>query len=571
MNDDGQIKIKLSKPVTDAKFYLNEILVSSTNEGNIYTITGSNLKVNEENTLVVTDEIHSFELTKSFVYKKLVAPNKVLVLAESGNAINSVNASNVNNATIQVEFTGGNRNELPVTLEVTIDDAGDNKTIPVKATKQLTTKDVNVEISNVNLSSLNDGNLTLTAVVKDSNGNISDSITATVAKKSKVPEVKYESVTRANAAKATITNLNSTHTDDVFYYVVKGVSESAPTVDEILRANTKTTKDIAIPSEIGSNACVVYVVAQTTTGTESEEVVPIKVAKVGAAKLDSTDLYLRKVESTDATYTFGYNSIDKEEANGFIGYRIVLKDESSNVVKDYEITKGETKTINLFDILKQQKSTNTYTLTICALADNENYINSDNSSDEITIDLSSVLTSITATLNVTDKTLSWTPNGDVANVKDYTIEIAKYDKEKIDNEYETIVASINVPSLVEYDISKIVEENGVGTYQFKVIANAKDDVLMTNTSAIASTKYNQGAGINDFSAEIKDGKVLLKGTLLDNANIYDSDASVSVSYRVYYKGKSSNSYTSAGTTINKLPDTSIAVSSLNSGTEYTFI
>ena len=541
------------------------------------------MKENEKNTLLVTDESKTFEQTKDFTYKKLIAPSAVLIAAESGNAENQVNSSNVSNTAITVNFEGGNKNELPVTLEVTIKDSKDNV---ITLTKQLTSKLTNEEVRG-NLSSLEEGKLTLSALVRDGDGNVSASTPEVEATKlANAPVVTYESVKRDNTTTAKITNLKSTNSDDSenkddIYYLVQGIDKPEPTVDEVMSKGSKITVEspdssATIPDEFKDTACVIYVVAQTKSGTESEKVLAIKVAKVDATEMEG-EVTLQKVTGTDVTYSWDFD----EETDGFEGYRVILKDQAGKILYEKIVNKGETREVNFFDTLKKQEA-GTYTISVTAIADNVDY--TDVTSDEVTITTSPVLTNMSVSLDKEKNTITWEQVGDVKNVENYTIEVMKYDPSKeAGKEYETIVSSATVSSIVDYDITPIVEKNGIGTYSFKVTANAKDNVLMASASSADITKasgdtdtysnikYHQGIGLSDLSAEIKNGNVALKGSLLSE-EVFDVKSSAKaglVEYKLYYKVATDKSYTGEGIEVTELPYE--LTNQLNPGTQYKFM
>ncbi len=587
----GNISVKLNKEVQDIRFKLNDILVDGTQDSsnkNIYKINGiSQLKENKENVLLITDESNSFEESKTFVFKKLVAPTSLKVVAGSGNNDNEINSSNVKNVNMDVTFNGGNTNILPVILEVNITDSADEPNT-LTLTKELTTKNINETISG-DLSSLEEGTLTLKALVRDSEGNVSTVANGTAATKyANAPVVTYEKANRTADKKkkpqASITNLKSTNTNDTVYYLVKKVGEPAPTVADIIgnsASNTSKinsfneTTSIPIPTDIGDDACVVYLAAKTASGTDSKDVVAIKVAKKGANAMEGK-VTVEKETSKEATYKWDFN----EETEGFVEYRVILKDSTNKIVYETVVNKGETKEVDFFDILKEQDA-GTFNMTVIAVADNEDY--TDVSSTGVTITTSPVLTGITITLDKNEKKISWTPTGDVAKVKDYTVEILKYDSTKTNKEYNNVVSSATTTETSNFDISSIVEKYGAGTYSFKVTANAKDDVLMANKSSDeikkasgssdkqANLKYYQGARIEDLRAVLEDGKVQLKGTLLDSNNLFDilsKNRASLVNYKLYYV-ESDKDYVEDSTAITSLPYN--VAENLNPGKEYKFM
>lgn len=445
------------------------------------------------------------------------------------------------------------------------------------------------------MTSLEEGSLTLTAVVKDSEGNISKSVTKAVNKLSNVPEVKYSSVDGRvgnlsdNKEYFKIKDLKSTNTTDIMYYLVKGIDDEAPSVDEVINENKTITTALAatpaqnkggivIPDTYKNTACIVYVTSKTATGTEAENVLAVKVAKVGATPMEG-NVTLQKVTGTDATYSWTFD----EETEGFAGeYRVLLENSTKTIVDEKIVKKGESKQVDFFEILKKQPA-GTYTIKVVAVADNIDYTDKTSNTESITT--TAVLTKMAITVNQEEKTITWTETGNVANVKDYTIDVLKYDASKdAGKEYETIVSSETVNSITDYSIAEIVEKNGIGTYAFKVTANAKDDVLMANasspditkvtakdTDSFENIKYHQGAAVTNLSAELSNGEVTIKGTLLSNDlfDITKTKAASLISYKLYYKKASETSYTSPSVTVTELPYKLQAP--LNSGTEYKFM
>ena len=327
------IEVVLSSEVKEPRFYLNGVLLADakiSNSGtdkNVYTITldSKTLKENEENTLRITNEQATFDQTEKFIYRKMIAPTEAYVAAESGNKKNEVNASNVNNAKVEVLFEEGNENLLPISLEIKItgkDFDGEEKNYTTS--KTLKTKETVIAFDNIDLSGFAEGSLSITASVLDSEGNYAVSDASDIEKFADAPIIKYTTASRTNQKEFSISGLSSTNADDTFYYLVKESEANAPSVDEVLNGNSSTgsaLSSINYDEGIADKAYVVYLVAKTKTGTVSTSVLPIKIAKTTASKIDTvTDLKL--VTGTEATYSWKY---DEEKNNGLIEYKIVLK------------------------------------------------------------------------------------------------------------------------------------------------------------------------------------------------------------------------------------------------------
>ena len=242
------LTIKLNKTVKDAKFYINGKLFVATATGtdNTYVIASSTaltnaLKRNEENTLEVkaSDGNNVVKQSKTFIYRKLTAPDSVTVAASSGNDVGAVNASNVTSATVLIKYNDSNINKVPVTVELTITDSKKNK---ISLSKELTGFETESRIENVDFSSLVDGNLNVKEIVKDNQGNIVEStVTSAIEKKAESPIVKYSTVARSNATAVTINGIVTSDEVNETYYLVKESGEAAPTVEQVVNANQKLT------------------------------------------------------------------------------------------------------------------------------------------------------------------------------------------------------------------------------------------------------------------------------------------------------------------------------------------
>ena len=129
IDKDGKITVKLNREVENVRFLLNGVVVTAKlGSDNTYTIEdpADLLNENEENTLTVTDKNGTFEQSENFVYRKLMAPKGVAVKAESGNASNQVNSSNVKNVGFIVKFNGTNTNPEGTTIVVSVKDSKGN-------------------------------------------------------------------------------------------------------------------------------------------------------------------------------------------------------------------------------------------------------------------------------------------------------------------------------------------------------------------------------------------------------------------------------------------------------------
>lgn len=512
-----KLTVTLSDVVENAKFYVDGKLVSTvTNVENVYTLTVPTLTSGKEYTLKVTDKTASFEETKTFTYRKLVAPVEVTIAATETNNFADVNAGNVKNATVLVTFA--TINGIAETLEVTIKDE-DDKTVTL--TKELTGFETEVRFDNVDLSALKEGALTLKATLKDDQGNSATSLEFTAEKRSDAPIVKTISVTRSSATAAKIETLKTTETD-ALYYMVKEAGQTAPTAKEVIdngtlnktSATTSETISVTITNGSADKAYVVYIVPVTATGTYTNNVVEVKVSKVVDADHKLAPVTgIAKKTGTESTFEWAYD----ETAEGFVGYKAVLKlikDEKGTAISPVKtkaektINKGEAKEVNFFDEMK--KEAGIYVVEIIALADNVDYADSAVAKSAET-KVESIATTVKVEFDKDVKTLlkwSMTPQTNITKVNDYTVEVAKYNSKtkKFD-----VISTANTTATT-YDIASIVNENGIGEYTTRVIANAKEDALLVSkASAVDASKglkYYVVESIKDLAVSKVNGKVV---------------------------------------------------------------
>ena len=569
------LKVTLNKIVTNSRFYVNGTYVTASSVGNVYTIKLDigTLKTDKDNVLKVTDQDTNFEQTKSFAYRKLNAPTSVSIAPGEGNNTNMINSSNVNNAVVRVLLDENHKNTVPVTVEVTIKDS-ENKS--KKLEYDLQTDDAGVvDIPNVDLSTFKEGVLKLEAVVKDSEGNVSKVVSTSATKEAEVPEISYISASRSNN-NVIITGLTSTHSDDTIYYVIKEVSEAKPSINEILSSTTSTTpkdvssdekKSISIIDGNTEKAYVIYAVAKTASGTKGDIMVEINVAKLEAEKLAPVS-DLTEVAGSEAVYTWNYSQ-ENESKEGFLYYKAILRDTNNNILGEKIVKKGEEKEVSFFDEIRHQEP-GTYTVEVIAVADNVNYINADTAASISTDEISSVLSEITLQPFTKDEStiLKWNTVGNMTDVESFTLEVAKYNSSSAEKDKykDNVVFTKDVGKVTKYDIAQIVEENGMGTYSFKVIANPKSTVLKASANSgefkTSSIKYHEGEVIKDLAVSKIDGnQITLKATLLP-VNAFDNKKPT---YKIYYKTSEDETY--GNPTVFTVPTVLI----LQDGTEYSFI
>ena len=411
---NGKITVKLSKPVTEPRFYLNGKLINGSSLGvNTYKITANkdDLLLDKENTLKVSDLSNTFEETKTFTYRKLVAPTVVTIAPKTSvNDQGYVNANNVTNATVLVQLR---QNAVPLTLEVTITDTPTDDSEPTVITlpQEISGDATEVKFEGKDLSSLRDGKLTMTAKLTDDQGNIAQISNNTVMKMSNKPIVKYSSVTRTDATKATVATIKSSSTD-VLYYLVKNYGEEAPSVDDVITSGTKVPTGTSITATIENGeeqkAYVVYVVAETLAGTKSEDVLAVNIPKTTATKIAKPDATtIKKKTGTSATFVWNYD----ETTPGLVGYKVILQKKNNNSkFVDFDektINEGETREVNFFDEMK--KEAGDYKVEVIALADNVDYTNSDKSVGTEEVKVSDVTTGVTTSFDTNTKSLlKWT-------------------------------------------------------------------------------------------------------------------------------------------------------------------
>ena len=552
--DGKTLTVTLSDAVENAKFYLNGKLVEPTKtEENVYTFTVA-LENGKEYTFKVTDKTASFEQTKTFIYRELAAPFDITIAATETNDFADVNAGNVNNATVLVTF--GTINGIAETLEVTIKDENDKE---IKLSKELTGFETEVRIDNVDLSSLAEGDLELTAVIKDDQGNVSEETTSTVLKKADAPIVKYTTVTRDSATKATVEVVKSTDSD-VVYYMVKEAGEAAPTAEQVIAEKEELVagqQNVTIEDGDADKAYVVYLVPVTATGTYTETLVTVPVSKVNAEAIAEVT-GLAKKTGTEATFVWAYD----ETTKGFVEYKAVLKKDGKSVAEK-TVAKGAEKEVDFFAEMK--KEAGKYTVEVIAVADNVDYANSVAVVSEAVV-VEGIATSVDVKFDTDVKTLlKWeiNPTDNITKVSDYTVEVAKYNAK--DKKFE-VVATSNTTS-TSFDIAEIVKENGIGEYKARVIANAKAEALIVSTPSVeeiadSTIVYYTAEAINNLAVSKVEGqKVTLTATVLD-----DVYSSTTPEYRLYMK-KAGETYP---TSYEKVAEFPYEVDGLDAGTEYCF-
>ncbi len=571
-SNNTQIVITLSKDAKEPRFYLEDgsksTLVSSIGS-NPYTLTITpELEAGKEYKLVATDVNKTFEQTKTFTYRALNTPISANIAQTSSNKAGEVNATNVTNATIVVSLVSNNKpiNNTPGTLEVTVKDTATQGQVAKKLvfSQELVGNETEARIENVDLSSLNDGNLTLEALIRDDQGNVSGTYTnASVVKKSNLPIIRYTTVSRNSTEQAQI-SIVKTSTNDVLYYLVKEAEEAVPTVDEVIKNNKKDTTNSAnvtlnVPIDNGDaeKAYVVYLAATSVTGTKSADVVAVNIAKVNADPINEVNNLVKKT-GTEATFVWNYD----EATEGFVGYKVALYN-GNTFVTEQIIGKGEEREINFFDEMK--KAAGNYTVKVTAVANNVNHTNSVEVVSS-TVGVTALATPASLSFDTNTKTLlKWTMANDIQYVNNYTIEMAKYNATS--KQYEVLETASTTST--SYDVQSMIQKYGIGEYQFKITANAKADVLRVNATTSTGVKYILAEGVKDLAvSKVEENRITLDGTLLPN--IY----STTPTYTLYSKtGSGTYSKVSSSTpsivsgTITELPQ---VVGNLTAGTEYLF-
>ena len=590
IKNTGEIKVKLNKKIDNGRFYLNGKLVNATlsnalGEENTYIISSSQtsgkfMTNEDENVLRVTDIKGTFDETYNFVRRTIYAPSSAAIIKTSTNEKNSVNATNVNNSTLEVTF--GTTNAVAVDLEITITDSSAEKKVVTLSKKAIEAYKGYVTIENVDLSTLADGQLKVTATAKDDQGNITttSSTIGTINKYADVPVLKYTSVSRSSA---TVTiDLLKTNKSNNIYALVKEAGEPAPSVADIVKT-TKITHDITtdetpqitvnIPNNDDTKAYVVYLVEQTTAGTNSE-VLPVNIAINTATQLTEVSNLKNK---TGSKTTFVWEDTINKTSAGLVGYKAILvNSDSSNVVAEKTL-EPDVKEVDFNSEMKKAGAGN-YKIKIIALADNVEHKDSTETELSNAIEIKEVATSITVdfgsgtSANDPKTLVKWTLDGgaDDTNISDYTVEIAKYNKKT--NKYESI-KTINT-SKTSCNIVDEVSE--LGAYAVRVIANAKSDILMVNkyseeddnfTSA-PTEKYIKADSMKDLSLDdVKETEVTLLGSKLPD--VYPLDTSIT--YKIYWKVAGgtyieSSSYYKDITSL----ETPYKITGLTNGTQYYF-
>lgn len=539
------IKLELNPAVDSPVFYLNDRLITpKPSTAYEFETVKSYLKLNEENTLTVTNSNKTFSETRTFTCKDLVPPTAVTIASTNTNTAGQINASNVNNATILVTFPANSQGGVPVTLTVKLTGKdADGNTKVLTLSRELAGTETEVRFDNLDLSAFAEGTLSLYAEVEDNQGNVDNLTNATITKRAEVPMLKDISIERSVATSAKITLYQQGDVNEV-YYVVKKSGEAAPSVEQVLNGTkvakasiTSNVLNVEIEDGVVDESYVAYLVANTTTGTKSE-LLSVKIAKVSATKIAKVaDKDFRQVSGVGAKVEWDYT----ETEPGFDHYLVLLTNNGGTVLDYKEVAKGAERIVDFTESMKKQP-TATYKVKVIAVADNVEHFNSDNSK-EITITLPGVITRLDASWDSSkDTLLRWTPVGDVSEVASYTVKVEKYNKDSANTDKYDLVTSFTLDdSKYAYDVESVMNENGIGSYRFTVTANAKDDVFKANVKAIA-VKYHLGAAITNLSVSKVDGKnITLNGTLLV-ADKFENGSSA-ITYELYAKQATVKDYT----------------------------
>ncbi len=544
-----KITVTLSEEVTSPKFYVNGTLIADAKvdsaKAPVYVITATDiLKENKENTLRATDSATSFDETVNFNYIKLNAPSEVGVAETvSVNKKNKVNAANVTNAKLYVKFDTLNADDLTVEFTVKGKDK-DKKDLTRVYTTHVAGSETEAKTFE-NLSEFADGKLSVKArVVKEDTHTVSVSTAEqTVTKSAEAPILTVKSVNRSSATQVKI-GLGTEGDVTSLYYLVKDSGEAIPTVEQVLSDGTKATSEWSTPTLTLDNkgitdaakAYVVYLVAQTKTGTNSTNIVAAKVAKNGVDQIEAvTDL--QQIAETQATFKWNWNNEDDEPY--LVGYRVELICASNT--KIVSIDSKETKQIDLFDAIKEllamEGSTGNVKVNVYAVADNID--KKDSNVLSATFTPQPFVSSITTTLDKT--TLSWIVAGNTEKAN-YTVKVIKYNADS--KNFDDVVLTKGVGSKTSCDIltDLNVESYGLGSYIFTVVANPAADVLATSKESTKAdhTEYYVIEGIKDLEISKVDGlKVTLTGTLLptDDYELATSSDSNKIVYELYYKAE----------------------------------
>ena len=493
------------------------------------------------------------------------------------NSKNAINASNVTDATVAIKFET-NTNKVPVTAELTIIDEEDNK-LPLLST-EIAAYETETRIQNVDFSSLVDGMLDIKVVLKDDQGNIKENkFNSVIEKKAEDPIVKYTTVKRTSSTGAKINGLIKINKTDTVYCLVKEATESAPTVDEVIKytkntanvsplsnnADTGGDKNITITNGNGDKEYIAYLAVETVKGTTSSKVIPVKIATSNAKQLENTNLVVTKKTSEKATFEWTYD----DETDGLTGYKAILK-KNDIAVAEKTIELGNAKEVNFFDEMKKYadtSATTTYDVFVVALGNGKDFEDSVEKKCAEQVKVDPVATNVTITapaLNTTMFTWKVGASDDVSNISDYTVEVVKYNA--LNNTYEN-VKTFNILE-TSYDIAELAEENGIGEYGLNVTANAKADVLKVSkesakVSTSAGAKYYQVEPVKNLAiSKIETNSITLTGTLLPK--VY----SVTPTYTLYVK-KANETFQLATPTSNVL-SFPVKVTNLTPNTEYSF-
>ena len=363
------------------------------------------------------------------------------------------------------------------------------------------------------------------------------------------PILTVKSVNRSNASEVAIV-LNTEGDVTSLYYLVKESGEAVPTVEQVLSDGTKADTEWSTPNLTLNNkgitdaakAYVVYLVAQTKTGTNSTNVVAAKVAKYDVDPIANVPSFNQKA-STKATFEWTYD----EETEGLEGYKITLTCGSETMVVNVE--DKNVKEIDLFNEIKTlvaKGGTSSVNLEIIAVADNVDHTDSA-SAKSVTFTVPAFATKVEA--KIEKDVLSWEVTGNVSDAS-YIVKVSKYNKETAS--YDEL-PSVNVGSKTSCDVLKDLklDSNGIGTYKFVVVANPSADVLAAPVESSEEVKYHVIEGVKDLAiSKVEERKVTFTATLLPDVYDLDSDT---ITYDLYYAVDGEGYTTSAKQTFTTTP------------------
>ena len=573
------ITIKLSAPVSNPTFLINNLVYTGTasNGNTTYTITNvRGLKTTEKNTLIMKDSTGTEIGTKEFVCRVLNAPTGLTIPGDETNAANRVTTTNVSKAHIQVTFNPVNTEAVTLVVEIT-DTKNDKKAASTLTfTKEVTARAGSVSFD-ADLSSLNDGQLTVKAYVTDKDGNKSTEKTGvTFTKATEMPKATLVSATRTNGTDGTIELFTEGNVTKVAY-LVKEAGEEAPSKEQVIAGKFSASEFLANKLTFNSTnsnafeagkAYDVYLVAYTVDNISADEVLKVSMPKNGLTQLTPVS----EVSSTlePGVYTWTYD----EETEGLAGYRAVLK-KGNVVVAVKDIPLDAENKVNFFDEMK--KAASTYTFDLYAVGDD--VVKTTSSAKSTTLDtVASVVTDITVKLDKTTKTkLIWQTTGTASDVKDFTLELAKYNSTLGDNKEYEIIETVNNITAYEYDVAELINKHGAGQYAFVITANPKDNVLKSSkksTTADIDAANPSYSGpiyyqINDTVTlevtNVNDDSVKLTGSLIKGD--YKSNV---ITYKLYQSNDGSSYTEVGGVTIPSDTTFTVTVPSLDNTKTYYF-